>query len=256
MALTLKELCYYLNFDEATWHKNKDMLGYLPGEKYEDFFFRKHGFKHTEQANEARTISAPADYRITLLEAELKSVIKRIKVYETIIRNMDEVLTKKVKGYTQGFDFEQGQVCDRCGERGRDLVVTFAQTAEFRVGEHGGLAKIKALSAWAGRCRRGLGRWRRSSRSRRSGCVGSVGCRLNGRGRRGGDRFLSFGRRLIGGFHRRLLHGEFGHENVLHLAAEDRVEHRDQLRADEVAGAGLLQILQRLAAHHAGGGIA
>ena len=39
MALSLKDLYYYLNFDETTWNKNKDMLGYISGEKYEDFFF-------------------------------------------------------------------------------------------------------------------------------------------------------------------------------------------------------------------------
>ena len=32
MALSLKELCNHLNFDETTWNKNKDMLGYIPGE--------------------------------------------------------------------------------------------------------------------------------------------------------------------------------------------------------------------------------
>ena len=38
MTLSLKDLCYYLNFDEATWNKNKDMLGYISGETYEDSF--------------------------------------------------------------------------------------------------------------------------------------------------------------------------------------------------------------------------
>ena len=56
MTLSLKDLCQYLNFDEATWNKNKDMLGYIQGEKYEDFFYRKHGFKHTEQKSESITV--------------------------------------------------------------------------------------------------------------------------------------------------------------------------------------------------------
>ena len=80
------------------------MLGYIPGEKYKDFFFRKHGFKHTDQHKETMTIAASTDYRITLLQTELentkKTLFKRIKLYEIIIRNMDDILTKKVKGYT------------------------------------------------------------------------------------------------------------------------------------------------------------
>ena len=100
MSLSLKDLCYYLNFDEATWHKNKDMLGYISGEKYEDFFYRKHGFAHTEQNKETKTIAASTDYRIKLLKTELENIKKRIIVYETIIRNMDDILIKKVKGYT------------------------------------------------------------------------------------------------------------------------------------------------------------
>ena len=40
--ISLKTLLYHLDFkDEATWDKNKEMLGYIPGEKYEDFFFKK-----------------------------------------------------------------------------------------------------------------------------------------------------------------------------------------------------------------------
>ena len=100
MTLSLIELCYYLNFDEATWHKNKDMLGYIQGEKYEDFFFRKHGFKHTDQNKETITIAASTDYRIKLLKTELENIKKTIKLYETIIINMDDILIKKVKGYT------------------------------------------------------------------------------------------------------------------------------------------------------------
>ena len=100
MALTLKELCYYLNFDETTWNKNKDMLGYITGEKYEDFFYRKHGFKHGDQYKESITINATTDYRMSLLETEYDKLLKNMRVYETIIRNMDEILIKKVKGYT------------------------------------------------------------------------------------------------------------------------------------------------------------
>ena len=93
-------MCYYLNFDEATWNKNKDMLAYISNEKYEDFFYRKHGFKHTDQNKETKTIAASTDYRITLLKTELENIKKRIIVYDTIIRNMDDILIKKVKGYT------------------------------------------------------------------------------------------------------------------------------------------------------------
>ena len=104
MSLSLKDLCYYLNFDEATWHKNKDMLGYIQGEKYEDFFYRKHGFKHTDQDTETRIIAASTDDRIIMLETKLnnanKALFKRLKLYETVIRNMDDILIKKVKGYT------------------------------------------------------------------------------------------------------------------------------------------------------------
>ena len=57
---------------------------YLPGETYEDFFYRKHGFKHTDQATEARTINTPTNHRITELEKELEKLFKRIKLYETI----------------------------------------------------------------------------------------------------------------------------------------------------------------------------
>ena len=32
-----------LGFDDASWEKNKDMLGYKDGEKYEDFFYRIQG---------------------------------------------------------------------------------------------------------------------------------------------------------------------------------------------------------------------
>ena len=44
--MTLTTLIYHLDLkDEATWNKNKEMLDYKPNEKYEDFFFRKHGYK-------------------------------------------------------------------------------------------------------------------------------------------------------------------------------------------------------------------
>ena len=100
MTLSLKDLCYHLSFYEATWNTNKDMLGYIQGEKYEDFFYRKHGFKHTDQNKETITIAASTDYRIKLLKTELENIKKTLKLYEIIIRNMNDILIKKVKGYT------------------------------------------------------------------------------------------------------------------------------------------------------------
>ena len=99
MSLSLKDLCYYLNFDELTWNKNKDMLGYITGEKYEDFFYRKHGFKHGDQYKESITITATTDYRITLLENDNKMFMKHIKTLTLKIENMQIELSKKVKCY-------------------------------------------------------------------------------------------------------------------------------------------------------------
>ena len=98
MTLSLKDLCYYLNFDEATWNTNKGMLGYIQGEKYEEFLYRKHGFKHTDQNKVTNTIAAITNDRIKYLEAKLEKTKKRIIGCKTIIRNMEDILIKKVKG--------------------------------------------------------------------------------------------------------------------------------------------------------------
>ena len=100
MTLNLKELLYYLSFkDEETWNINKDMLGYNPGEKYEDFFYRKHGFKHTEQYNEANTSNMSTLRYVLELEKTNKGLSKRVNNLELIIKNMNVILSKTVKGY-------------------------------------------------------------------------------------------------------------------------------------------------------------
>ena len=100
MVLTLKELLWYLNFDEETWNKDKAMLGYIPGEKYEDFFYRKHGFKHTDQSWESSTVAISTIDRIISVESEITALTKNVKRLVAIIKVMDELLTVKVKGYT------------------------------------------------------------------------------------------------------------------------------------------------------------
>ena len=99
MSLSLKDLCYYLNFDEATWNKNKDMLGYITGEKYEDFFYRKHGFKHTEQNMISISSNSGIYVRVQELEKANENKSKKIKSLEIKIQNMDKQLIKKVKDY-------------------------------------------------------------------------------------------------------------------------------------------------------------
>ena len=97
--LSLKDLCYYLNFDETTWNKNKDMLGYISGEKYEDFFYRKHGFKHTEQDIISKNFNSRIYLRVRELEEANENKSKQIKSLEIKIQNMEKQLIKKVKDY-------------------------------------------------------------------------------------------------------------------------------------------------------------
>ena len=44
------------------------MLGYKEGEKYEDFVFRKHEFKHTEQSYESSLVNITGYEKIILME--------------------------------------------------------------------------------------------------------------------------------------------------------------------------------------------
>ena len=100
MALSLKDLCYYLNFDETAWNKNKDMLGYNQGEKYEDFFYRKHGFKHTEQSKISKEANVDLETQVRQLTSENKIQTQNIQELTIQLRNMETQLTKMMKGYT------------------------------------------------------------------------------------------------------------------------------------------------------------
>ena len=101
MSLSLKDLLYYLNFkDEETWNRNKDMLGYIRREKYEDFFFRKHGFKHTEQSYESGLFNITFYEKLILMEKDNVDLKNTVKSLEITIKNMESQLTKLVKGYT------------------------------------------------------------------------------------------------------------------------------------------------------------
>ena len=53
------------------------MLGYIKGEKYEDFFFRKHGFKHTEQSYESSLILV---YNISIMYNIYTVYVNRVHV--------------------------------------------------------------------------------------------------------------------------------------------------------------------------------
>ena len=55
------------------------MLEYIPCERYEDFFHRKHSFKHTEQDRESKTTRKPTDYSITSLETDIEVHSKMLK---------------------------------------------------------------------------------------------------------------------------------------------------------------------------------
>ena len=50
------------------------MLGYIEGEKYEDFFYRKHGFKHTEQSRQAREQNVDIKERVISIETKLSKM--------------------------------------------------------------------------------------------------------------------------------------------------------------------------------------
>ena len=112
--MTLATLIYHLDLkDEATWNKNKEMLGYKPNEKYEDFFFRKHGYKHTEQVTFSTQVNVDLETQLRLLRdantslrdanAVLRSenTIRTQNIQELTIKlnNMELQLEKLVKGY-------------------------------------------------------------------------------------------------------------------------------------------------------------
>ena len=98
--MTLATLIYHLDLkDEATWNKNKQMLGYKPNQKYEDFFFRKHGYKHTEQVTFSKQVNVDLEKKITLLRSE--NIIKTQNIQELTIKlnNMELQLANLVRGY-------------------------------------------------------------------------------------------------------------------------------------------------------------
>ena len=98
--MTLTTLIYHLNLkDEAPWNKNKDMLSYRPNKKYEDFFFRKHGYKHTEQVTFSKQVNVDWENPLTLLRSE--NTIKTQNIQELTIKlnNMELQLAKLVKDY-------------------------------------------------------------------------------------------------------------------------------------------------------------
>ena len=98
--MSLKTLLYHLDFkDETVWDKNKEMLGYIPGEKYEDFFFRKHGYKHTEQDTYSKQVNVDLETQITQLRSEDKIKTKNIQELTIQLKNMELQLAKLVKGY-------------------------------------------------------------------------------------------------------------------------------------------------------------
>ena len=100
--LDKKSLLHYLNFDDETWEKNKDMLGYKDGEKYEDFFYRIHGFEAHEQDDEFKKENEPIYFYLGRLENEIKELKKmnlKITQLEIKTENMENELTNKVKDY-------------------------------------------------------------------------------------------------------------------------------------------------------------
>ena len=68
----------------------------LKCEKYEDFFYRKHGFKHTEQSRQAREQN---EYIYVTLRSEVNNIIKKVNNIELTLSNIQNELVKKVKGY-------------------------------------------------------------------------------------------------------------------------------------------------------------
>ena len=100
MTLDLKTLVYHLDFpDIQTWYSNKEMLGYKEGEKYEDFFFRKHGYKHTEQDTYSKQVNVDLETQIAQLRSEDKIKNKNIQELTIQLKNMELQLAKLVKGY-------------------------------------------------------------------------------------------------------------------------------------------------------------
>lgn len=100
MTLDLKSFLYHLAFDdEAMWNKNKEMLGYKEGEKYEDFFLRKHGYKHTEQGPFSRLNNVGLEDQLSMLKKENIDKTQKIKELTIHLKNMEQQLVKLVKGY-------------------------------------------------------------------------------------------------------------------------------------------------------------
>ena len=98
--MTLATLIYHLDLkDEATWNKNKEIFGYKPNEKYEDFFFRKHSYKHTKQVTFSKQVNVDLETQLTQLRSE--NTIKTQNIQELTIKlnNKELQLSKLEKGY-------------------------------------------------------------------------------------------------------------------------------------------------------------
>ena len=64
------------------------MLGYKEGEKYEDFFFRKHGFAHTEQSYESSLVIITVYEKIILMEKDNVDLKNRVRSLEITNKNI------------------------------------------------------------------------------------------------------------------------------------------------------------------------
>ena len=107
-----KTLLNTLGFDDASWEKNKDMLGYKDGEKYEDFFYRIQGYEVHEFNDYKKKENEPIYFYLGRLESEIKAlkIINgklNLKVTQLEIKNenMENELTKKVKDYKKQSSF-------------------------------------------------------------------------------------------------------------------------------------------------------